>query len=63
MVTSEDVERAEWRRRLADALRECLMDADRLAARAETMELEERVRALEEEGRLRGFRPAAPSSQ
>ena len=63
MVTGEDGERAEWRQCLAEALRDCLMAADRLAPRAEMMELEERVRALEEEGRLRGFRPSEPSEE
>lgn len=34
------------------------MAADRFATRAETMKLDQQVRALEEEGRSKGFTPA-----
>ena len=63
METPRTDEAAEWRSRLATALQDCLWAADRFATRAETMKLDQRVRALEEEGRSRGFRPDGRSSR
>ena len=55
MDITKSEESAEWRSRLAHALRACLQAADRFATRAETTTLDQRVRVLEEEGRSRGF--------
>jgi len=59
-ATAND-EIAEWRSRLAHALRAAFHAADRLASRAEMATLEERVRALESEGQSKGFMPAPPA--
>ncbi|WP_156963833.1 hypothetical protein [Muricoccus aerilatus] len=63
METTKSDEVAEWRGRLADALRACLAAADCLASRDETLKLQERVRALEDEGCAKGFMPAGNSRQ
>ena len=63
MDRTEPHDIAEWRGRLAQALQDCLWAADRFATRAETMKLDQRVRALEAEGRERGFRPDGKSNR
>ena len=57
VITPHDID--EWRGRMADALRASLAAMDARRPEAEIALLEERIRALEQEGRERGILPAA----
>lgn len=58
MATTTIHDLAEWRHRLAQALKASFDAMDAHAPVATTSRLERRIRALEQEGRARGFLPA-----
>ena len=58
MAATDTLDFAEWRTRMAHALRRSSDAAAAYAPASEIREREEHVRALEQEGRTRGFLPA-----
>jgi len=58
MAATDTLDFAEWRTRIAHALRRSSDAAAAYAPASEIRKLEERVRALEQEGAVRGFLPA-----
>ena len=58
MAVTDTLDFAEWRTRIAHALRRSSDAAASYVPASEIRKLEQRVRALEQEGRTRGFLPA-----
>ncbi|MFC0387248.1 hypothetical protein [Muricoccus vinaceus] len=58
MAATDTLDFAEWRTRMAHALRRSSAAAAAYAPASEIRKLEQRVRALEQEGAARGFLPA-----